>query len=669
MISLKTILPLLLLATITLFSQERPPVSNDTTKTVHDTSGYKPRAPRDSVVTDTLAPVYQLPVQGAKWEFSQYDLKLMNFRDGATLLAHFPVAFNRSMGFLGLPSEVTLYGEGNGEISFLEDGIEMNNRLTESFYFDNLHDGYINTISLYPSYMGFLHAYRPSQMTVAITGRDFVSGAPYSRVKYFEGPVGEGYIDVQFNQTIKNRLVLFTEFTNNKVDDGFRNSNLSLWKGKVNLKYILSNRLNIAGGYNYIQQDVGLNGGVNYDSAKSLAASIPGRTVDDFLYDDRAAPVNFLNRYQKNTQHRLHFKAFGTVGSSGYFEGALFHQTNLNEFRQNEDSLFTNPNRVLSNRRYTVTGGSFRTTFDTKYFAADVHANYESVNFESEWFDPTAGYIPSGDRKRNSLSAGGILTGKLGGFALSGFGKLFIYDGNFFPGIGGEAKAELSEEVSFRAGASYLEGYDLEVWYNRANTFTTRLEAELSIRSGALQASLLGWGANTERKYQGTVMPTIDPLIPLPPGDPKKLAFGAAASVGYSLGSFTAFIDAQYNNRQLENSGKNIIPTLIAKGGVSFRDTLFDDALDLKTTISYSYRTSTVATNYNFYIDRVYYTPWFDDVPASGQLDFHVAGTIQKVATLFFAWENLLGSKYYLSPYYPVLSRNIRFGITWEFLN
>lgn len=666
---MKSILPLLFLATVTLFAQERPPAGRDTTKAVTDTSAYKPRALRDSVVTDTLAPVYQLPEQGAFRAFSQDDLKLMNYRDGATLLQHFPATFNRSMGFPGLPSEVTFYGEGNGKISFLEDGIEINDRYSESLYFDNLHDGYIDKLSLYPSYMGFLHAYRPSQITVAVTGRDFVSGAPYSRIKYFEGPAGEGFIDVQFNQTIKNRLVLFTEITNNKVDDGFRNSNLSLWKGKVNLKYILSNRLNLAAGYNYIQQDLGLNGGVNYDSAKSLAASIPGRSLDDFLYDDRAAPVNFLNRYQKNTKHRLHFKAFGSIGSIGYVEGSLFHQTNLNEFRQNEDSLFTNPNRVLSNRRYTVTGGVFRATFDTKYFAADVHANYESVNFENEWFDPTAGFVPSGSSRRNSFSAGGILTGKLGSFALSGFGKIFIYDGTFYPGIGGEAKVEISEGLSFRAGASYLEGYDAGVWFNHSNTYTTRLEAELIFQTGNLHASVLGWGSNTGFKNQGAVMPTIDPLIPLPPAEPKKLAFGTVASLGYSLGSFTAFLDAQYNNKQLEISGKNIIPAFIAKTGISFRDTLFDDALDLKTTISYSYRTSTVATNYNFYVDRVFYTPWIDDVPASGQLDFHVAGTIQKVATLFFAWENLLGSKYYLSPYYPVLPRNIRFGITWEFLN
>ncbi|MBK7868123.1 MAG: TonB-dependent receptor [Ignavibacteriales bacterium] len=65
----------------------------------------------------------------------------------------------------------------------------------------------------------------------------------------------------------------------------------------------------------------------------------------------------------------------------------------------------------------------------------------------------------------------------------------------------------------------------------------------------------------------------------------------------------------------------------------------------------------------------MFYTPTLEDVPASGQIDFFVAGTIQKVATIYFAWENLLNAKYYLSPYYPVLPRNIRFGIAWEFLN
>ena len=281
-------------------AQERDSVkrdlSKDSTAVLKDTLGRMAN-PKDSVVVDTLAPVYQVPMQGAAFIFSEKDLLLMNYRDVGSLLNHFPAAFHRNMGFLGLPSEVSFYGEGLGRVTFLEDGINVNNRITNTLYYDNLMEGYIREIALLPSYMGFLYGTQPNQITVSVTGRDFISGAPYSRVKYFEGPVGEGFIDVQFNQNIGNRLILFTEISNNKVDDGFRNSNLSMWKGKINLKYLLTNHINLSAGYNYIKQDLGLNGGVNYDSSLTIAA-LSGRPINDILYDDRAAPVNFLNRYQ-----------------------------------------------------------------------------------------------------------------------------------------------------------------------------------------------------------------------------------------------------------------------------------------------------------------------------------------------------------------------------------
>lgn len=656
-------------------AQERDSVKRDLSKdsivVLRDTLG-RSVTPMDSIVIDTLAPVYQVPLQGAAFTFSDKDLLLMNYRDNGTLLDHFPSAYHRNMGFLGLPSEVSFYGEGLGRVTFLEDGINVNNRITNTLYYDNLMEGYIGEIALLPSYMGFLYGTQPNQITVSVTGKDFISGAPYSRVKYFEGPVGEGFIDVQFNQNITKRLIFFTEISNNKVDDGFRNSDLSMWKGKINLKYLLTNHVNLSAGYNYIKQDLGLNGGVNYDSSLTIA-TLSGRPIDDILYDDRAAPVNYLNRYHKNSQNRLHFKAFGNIAGAGYFEAVLYHQTNLNEFRENEDSVATSPFRSIIDRNYSATGGSFRTTFDTKYFAADVHANYDAVTQESYWLDGTNGiFILSGLVRKNSFSAGGILTGKAGGFALSGFGKLFIYDGEIYTGFGGEAKAEFAEFFQFRGGASYLESYEQDYNFVNANTFVTRLESEISYRRDNLTLKLLGWASNTERKEVGTFMPMIDPMVyfTVPVSTiPENLSYGATLFANYSLGSFSGFFDLRFNHKPMKNWDKKILPVLNSKVGISFRDTLFEGALDLMTSISYSYRTSAVATNYNFFVDRVFYTPTLEDVPASGQIDFFVAGTIQKVATIYFAWENLLNSKYYLSPYYPVLPRNIRFGIAWEFLN
>jgi outer membrane cobalamin receptor len=56
-------------------------------------------------------------------------------------------------------------------------------------------------------------------------------------------------------------------------------------------------------------------------------------------------------------------------------------------------------------------------------------------------------------------------------------------------------------------------------------------------------------------------------------------------------------------------------------------------------------------------------------VPAVSRLDFSLAGEIQKAAIVYFIWENLFDKKHYLTPYYPMPFRNIRFGVAWEFLN
>ncbi|MBK6913937.1 MAG: hypothetical protein IPH11_09815 [Ignavibacteriales bacterium] len=42
---------------------------------------------------------------------------------------------------------------------------------------------------------------------------------------------------------------------------------------------------------------------------------------------------------------------------------------------------------------------------------------------------------------------------------------------------------------------------------------------------------------------------------------------------------------------------------------------------------------------------------------------------MQKVATVYFTWENLFDNDYFITPYYPMPNRNIRFGLSWELFN
>ena len=48
------------------------------------------------------------------------------------------------------------------------------------------------------------------------------------------------------------------------------------------------------------------------------------------------------------------------------------------------------------------------------------------------------------------------------------------------------------------------------------------------------------------------------------------------------------------------------------------------------------------------------------------QLDLFISGIIQEAAIVYFVFENLLGSQYYIVPFYPTQSSGIRFGLSWE---
>ncbi|MEW5844128.1 MAG: putative porin, partial [Bacteroidota bacterium] len=122
------------------------------------------------------------------------------------------------------------------------------------------------------------------------------------------------------------------------------------------------------------------------------------------------------------------------------------------------------------------------------------------------------------------------------------------------------------------------------------------------------------------------------------------------------------------------------MPKFSSSGGVYYIDTLFNRNLKLRTGINYysvgdQYYTSidfekSIVSNYIYdpsthaasLISNSQITPSF-------QIDFFLAGHIQKSAIIYFVWENLLNANYFISPYYPKQSRGLRLGVAWEFLD
>jgi hypothetical protein len=102
------------------------------------------------------------------------------------------------------------------------------------------------------------------------------------------------------------------------------------------------------------------------------------------------------------------------------------------------------------------------------------------------------------------------------------------------------------------------------------------------------------------------------------------------------------------------------VPKLKTQTGLYFNSKLFDDNLDLKTGIVF------------YYLDDLNtYSPTAElvNVAQANKLDFTLSGEIQKLAMIYFVWENLINNQYFITPYYPMPVRTIRFGVAWEFLN
>ena len=109
----------------------------------------------------------------------------------------------------------------------------------------------------------------------------------------------------------------------------------------------------------------------------------------------------------------------------------------------------------------------------------------------------------------------------------------------------------------------------------------------------------------------------------------------------------------------------NNIPETNFTAGIFYKDILFDSNLDLKTGFIFHY----IGKQSLMSLQIPYLGSISTDVDSWLTTDFTLSAGIQKAAIIYFTWENLFDWKYYITPYYPMLERNIRFGIAWEIFN
>lgn len=610
---------------------------------------------------------------------SKEKLRTIDYRTAADFFSNVPFGFVRDLGSVGQPSETLIYGNGFGNVSLMSDGISINNRLTNSFDLNLFQSESVDSIEIIPLARGFLFGNHNNPVSINFISRESNSRKPFSRLKYYQAPNREGLIDGIFNIYPFHKLNAYLEITNQSTNPNYVNSDYSNWSGTTRLSYLFSKSVNLIANYRYVKSEVQLNGGVNSDS---ILTTFPPAQFYDVVYNNLQAPVNFTNRYQKVTVNDFRLRMLANFLDSSYTDLALYYQSNLIEFRQNEYLTLSQiiSKQIVDNNFHRTIGMNLRQDLDF-HFGKFI----STTNFERSVFNTP---LLAQETRKSSFSESLLASFTLFGnsFTPTIFAKYLNYSDKGYIGLGADAELSLGKSFNFYTGfSSYQKPFN--AWEERFVRTVLILDKQkkssfefiLSFKKKFTDISIGYFNQSTsnallsttfteDSSYEQTSFFAIKNL--LLQGMNLKLDFKVWKIL---FSTNTSFYFSSENRKEYK------LPSFHSSGGIYYVDTLFNSNLQLKTGLNY-YSIGTrdfihfdyeknISSYFGFNpitADQVIVSP---SVSPSFQVDFFLAGRIQKSATVYFVWENLLNVKYFIVPYYPKQERSIRFGVAWEFLD
>jgi len=592
---------------------------------------------------DSIVPLYSSPLTETSFIASNKEMLKLEYQYTGDYLRLSQFNFIKNLGFTRQPNETFLYGVGNDAVGYLMDGVSYNDRQSNSLNLNLIQSEDVDSIEVVPLPRGFLYGPYNNPVSVNFITKDFLSAQPYTRIRFYQGSNRDMMFDGIFNAIITNKLIASFDITNRIYDGTYDNTDYSIWQGKVKLKYLLSNAVNIIASYNYNDYKAGYSGGVDIDSIRKIT-----NNIDDVLYDFRAAPMVYPNGELKTLTHlpRLRFiiKPIENVKT----DISLIY-------------LYNDYERSTQSKEYSESktyGINFRNDFDYDPINFQIIADYEkgSIGMWREVIiDSITHYsnIPNSDYDLFSLSGNVSLKLFDGSLVPSAFGKISSYytisgSRNFSDNplsIGFDVIFKPTETIEL-----YL-GYSIPQYYSRYDIGDNLFEAAAKINFENLYASIRYFRNNHQ---------TINSDFS---GYYNTKNYGNVSGIGLDLNFKYSIFLLQSNSSfyaSMDDEYLFGVPDFQAQTGLYYTSKLFNDNLDLKTGFVFHYTgDNNVFTREN----------GVTEVPSSYKLDFTLAGEIQKTAIIYFTWQNLFNNNYYITPYYPMPTRNIRFGVAWEMFN
>ncbi len=628
-----------------------------------DTSGLKNKKAFEKTESLKYSPQEVASFKIRRKEFDRLDYKYLG-----DMLEYLPFAFFQNLGYFGQPSFIYLFGQSKP--SFLLDEIELNNPFTRFFNPFNIRSELLDSIIVIAPPRSFLFSNNNSNSAIRLLTYDKHSKKPYSKIRYFQGANDEGMIDAMFNIRPFVKTNVYLGINNSSVSPNYSNTDFSLWKTTLGLKYHFTRRLLLNFSYNYSYSRVQLFGGVS----DSLSGSSNFLTL---LFSPIEAPVNFNERYSKNRTHYFNLNFNWMPFNKLNFNFNFYYNSFSDEFRQNESGNLNVP-KIVNNNNVITKGVKFRSKFQFKDITFLNINNIESNNYSLDVYR----YFKTDLLVSSAVLVSKDLINNLIKFSL--FAKYLHKRNKNHPGFGGDFLLKLSKNMNFYFGYSHLqepdniEGNLLPHLNAGGNKLTDIFFGRFKIKSKHLLLNIAYFQSGK------TNVPRIVTDAKFKFADPLKnyyLFFGKETLSSFNISGLVEWKNFRFNLNFTYNMNQSLLtqPEIFTKEGIYYLDTLFNNNLQMQLGFIYSYSGKQAFRVIDFQLGKEIFFEGNSDsfsqmsapftIANKGELDFFFAGNIRKRATVYFTIKNLLNSNYYVVPYYPISGREFLFGIKWEFFN
>lgn len=617
--------------------------------------------------TPALVGTYDRSLDSTKF-LAQEDLEFLDYRYLGGILETMPGVFIRDQQSEGQYNQLNLRGTDWRAIAVTANGRLLNDPASGIYNLYHFTTEYADRIELITGPRAFLYGLNGTGGTVNLVTKNYNSNRPFSKINYTETAYNYAYSDGTFSQNISRKINFTFGFQHQSTDGKFLASIHEAWNMRVKLRYNLSKDFNIILSEYLTHTQTDLNGGVD-----------PEKTgIPTFAFDRIRAVMRNYDSYEKINRHDVDLSLVGTVlgDTTNVSMLSLYYSTNFREYRDGPQRATFPSNDVMinSDHRSSWMGLLFTQDYHTHFQRFNLGANLELRQIEGS---------PNLGRRRNTIGSiwakEEVLVGPL--LTVAVFGRYDRYLKESGLGFGADAAFTLSTALTLFGGFSTsrrFPNYQELFW---TDSTVNRIEPIIPERHHTIE---LGGRIRIGRLLDLHVAyfhRTVEHPILLRPFGSNYIFPGIEFANGNKL--ITNGIETRLRARvwvlvaegtgmfitQQDEGGTSLTryPRYTASGGIYFWQRLLNDNLELKIGFRGRYVSGSHGEQFNPEV-LAYVQNTGTPIGFGSSVDGFLIAAIGS-AYVHFMWENLTNARYYMTPYYPVLDRAIKFGISWQFLD